>query len=71
MFVQLVPQVVSYAFCRFIGASFFECFLQLSVFISSLTAKIILDNFISEGTLSKTYPPLAPLALFTSLFFLT
>ena len=45
---------------------FLEFFLQLSTLTSSSTAKIIFDSFISEAGLSKTYPPLAPLELFTS-----
>ena len=45
---------------------FFECFLQLSILTSSSTAKIILDNFISDAGLSNLYPPADPLILFTS-----
>ena len=48
---------------------FLEDFLQLRIFTSSSTAKIMFDNLISEAGFSKIYPPEAPLELFTSLLF--
>ena len=46
---------------------FFESFLQLRVFISSLTAKKIFESLISEAGFSNAYPPLTPLTLLTNL----
>ena len=50
---------------------FFDSFLQLSILTSSSTAAIILEILISSGDNSNSYPPLAPLTLFTKLFFLS
>ena len=58
-------------FCILLLQPFFDSFLQLSIFTSSSTAEIILEILISSGEVSNTYPPLAPLTLFTKFLFLS